>query len=64
MIFQARPLLAHAIETGDFGELPDPKLGNNYNETEMFRMIEAAAACTRHSASMRPRMGKVTMNHN
>ncbi|XP_042430715.1 proline-rich receptor-like protein kinase PERK9 [Zingiber officinale] len=55
----ARPLLAHAIETGDFGELPDPRLGNNYNETEMFRMVEAAAACTRHSASMRPRMGKV-----
>lgn len=64
MIFQARPLLAQAIETGDFGELPDLRLGNNYNETEMFRMVEAAAACTRHSASMRPRMGKVSMKNN
>jgi hypothetical protein len=25
----------------------------------MFRMIEAAAACVRHSASKRPRMGQV-----
>ncbi|URD86892.1 STYKc, partial [Musa troglodytarum] len=55
----ARPLLAHAIETGEFGELPDPGLEDAYDDTEMFRMIEAAAACTRHSAAMRPRMGKV-----
>ncbi|KAJ8465428.1 hypothetical protein OPV22_027980 [Ensete ventricosum] len=55
----ARPLLAHAIETGEFGELPDPRLEDDYDDTEMFRMIEAAGACTRHSAAMRPRMGKV-----
>ncbi|ONK68335.1 uncharacterized protein A4U43_C05F10350 [Asparagus officinalis] len=55
----ARPLLSHALETGDFNELPDPRLENNYNEREMFRMIETAAACVRHSASMRPRMGLV-----
>ncbi|CAL9122081.1 unnamed protein product [Musa acuminata var. zebrina] len=55
----ARPRLSHALETRDFGELPDPKLEKNYNETEMFRMIEAAAACIRHSAAMRPQMGKV-----
>ncbi|CAL9066478.1 unnamed protein product [Musa banksii] len=55
----ARPLLAHAIETGEFGELPDSRLEDAYDDTEMFRMIEAAAACTRHSAAMRPRMGKV-----
>ncbi|KAJ8479533.1 hypothetical protein OPV22_023260 [Ensete ventricosum] len=55
----ARPRLSHALETRDFGELPDPRLEKNYNETEMFRMIEAAAACIRHSAAMRPQMGKV-----
>ncbi|KAJ6800539.1 proline-rich receptor-like protein kinase PERK9 [Iris pallida] len=55
----ARPLLSRALETGDFSGLTDPRLGNNYNETELIQMIEAAAACVRHSASMRPRMGLV-----
>ncbi|KAJ6795626.1 proline-rich receptor-like protein kinase PERK9 [Iris pallida] len=55
----ARPLLNHALETGDFSGLPDPRLENNYNEIELIRMIEAAAACVRHSAAMRPRMGLV-----
>ncbi|KAJ8465254.1 hypothetical protein OPV22_027806 [Ensete ventricosum] len=55
----ARPLLSRTLETGELGELPDPRLEKNYDETEMFRMIEAAAACTRHSAAMRPQMGKV-----
>ncbi|CAL9205115.1 proline-rich receptor-like protein kinase PERK8 [Musa acuminata AAA Group] len=55
----ARPLLSRALETGELGELHDPRLEKNYDETEMFRMIEAAAACTRHSAAMRPQMGKV-----
>ncbi|WOL02910.1 proline-rich receptor-like protein kinase PERK8 [Canna indica] len=55
----ARPRLAIALETRDFEELPDPRLEKNYNENEMFCMIEAAAACIRHSAAMRPQMGKV-----
>lgn len=55
----ARPLLANALETGDFGALADSRLENNYNTKEMFRMIEAAAACVRHSAAMRPRMSLV-----
>ncbi|XP_039143359.1 proline-rich receptor-like protein kinase PERK8 [Dioscorea cayenensis subsp. rotundata] len=55
----ARPLLSRALDTGEFQDLPDPRLDNNYNESEMFRMIEAAAACTRHSAGMRPQMGQV-----
>ncbi|KAK1299214.1 Proline-rich receptor-like protein kinase PERK8 [Acorus calamus] len=57
--YRARPLLNRALDNGDVGELPDPRLENNYNEFEMFRMIEAAAACVRHSATMRPRMGQV-----
>ncbi|KAJ3692462.1 hypothetical protein LUZ60_012812 [Juncus effusus] len=57
----ARPLLGQALESGDrdFKELVDPKLGTNYKEVEMFRMIETAAACIRHSASRRPKMSQV-----
>lgn len=55
----ARPHLIHALETGDFGELVDPRLEKHYVESEMFRMIEAAAACVRHSAPKRPRMAQV-----
>ncbi|XP_052481330.1 proline-rich receptor-like protein kinase PERK9 isoform X2 [Gossypium raimondii] len=55
----ARPLLSHALDSEDFGYLADPKLGGNYVESEMFRMIEAATACVRHSAAKRPRMGQI-----
>ncbi|KAG9450024.1 hypothetical protein H6P81_009989 [Aristolochia fimbriata] len=55
----ARPLLTQALNHGNFEDLVDPRLDNNYVENEMFRIIEAAAACIRHSASMRPRMGQV-----
>ena len=58
-IFQARPLLGHALENEEFEVLTDPRLEKNYVESEMFRMIEAAAACVRHSAAKRPRMGQV-----
>ncbi|KAI4346800.1 hypothetical protein L6164_007668 [Bauhinia variegata] len=55
----ARPLLAEALDNEDFEVLVDPRLEENYNRTEMFRMIEAAAACVRHSAAKRPRMSQV-----
>ncbi|XP_022957494.1 proline-rich receptor-like protein kinase PERK13 isoform X2 [Cucurbita moschata] len=55
----ARPLLLHTLETGVFDGLIDPRLGKQYVESEMFRMIEAAAACVRHSAPKRPRMVQV-----
>ncbi|XP_076959873.1 proline-rich receptor-like protein kinase PERK8 [Bidens hawaiensis] len=55
----ARPLLNQALENEDFDELVDPRLGKNYVQVEMFRMIEAAAACIRHSAPKRPRMSQV-----
>lgn len=57
--FQARPLLSDAIDREQFDSLVDPRLEKNYVESEMFRMIEAAAACVRHSAAKRPRMGQV-----
>jgi hypothetical protein len=56
---QARPLLIQAMEHRDFGELPDPRMEDKFDENEMFHMIGAAAACIRHSAAMRPRMGQV-----
>ncbi|GJN37708.1 hypothetical protein PR202_gb26689 [Eleusine coracana subsp. coracana] len=55
----ARPFLGQALETGNVGELVDQRLDKNYNEVELFRMIEAAAACIRHSASRRPKMSQV-----
>ncbi|XP_042501569.1 proline-rich receptor-like protein kinase PERK9 [Macadamia integrifolia] len=55
----ARPLLSQALNSQDFEGLADPRLENNYVGEEMFRMIEAAAACIRHSAVKRPRMGQV-----
>ncbi|GAB4831768.1 Proline-rich receptor-like protein kinase perk8 [Ancistrocladus abbreviatus] len=55
----ARPLLTQALETEEFDEVADPRLGGNYVQNEMFQMVEAAAACVRHSASKRPRMTQV-----
>lgn len=52
-------MLTEAVENGDFSELADPRLEKNYVEKEMFRMIEAASACVRHSATKRPRMRQV-----
>nr|GMD25498.1 proline-rich receptor-like protein kinase PERK9 [Ipomoea batatas] len=57
----ARPLLSQALETEEFQHLTDPRLEKNYVDNEMFRMIEAAAACVRHSSTKRPRMGQVTI---
>lgn len=54
-------MLAQAIEDENFEELVDPRLDNNYVDREMFRMIEAAAACVRHSAVKRPRMSQVSI---
>ncbi|MCD7470577.1 hypothetical protein HAX54_010546 [Datura stramonium] len=55
----ARPLLAHALEKLEFDQLADPRLEKNYVVPEMFQMIEAAAACVRHSAAKRPGMGQI-----
>ncbi|KAK6116388.1 hypothetical protein DH2020_049850 [Rehmannia glutinosa] len=55
----ARPLLSYALETHEFAGLADPRLELNYADGEMFRMIEAAAACVRHSSAKRPKMGQV-----
>lgn len=63
---QARPLLTKAIEGGEYKELVDPRLGDNYNPQEMACMVTCAAASIRHSARRRPKMSQVhnpTSNH-
>ncbi|KAJ8548080.1 hypothetical protein K7X08_021316 [Anisodus acutangulus] len=55
----ARPLLTHALEKVEFDQLADPRLERNYVIPEMFQLIEAAAACVRHSAAKRPGMGQI-----
>lgn len=62
-VLQARPLLTQALDKQDFAEIVDPRLEKNYVEHEVFRMIEAAAACVRHLAAKRPRMSQVYTNH-
>lgn len=52
-------MLTSALDNEEFIDLADPRLEMNYVESEMFRMIEVAAACVRHSAAKRPRMGQV-----
>ena len=58
---QSRPLLNRAIENQEFDELVDPRLDGDFDDVEMFRVIEAAAACIRHSAARRPKMGQVVL---
>jgi hypothetical protein len=58
---QSRPLLNRAIETQEFDELVDVRLEGNFDDVEMFRVIEATAACIRHSAARRPKMGQVAI---
>ncbi|CAL4966149.1 unnamed protein product [Urochloa decumbens] len=55
----ARPLMTKAFEDGNHDDLVDPRLGSEYNDNEMERMIACAAACVRHSSRRRPRMGQV-----
>ncbi|GMI76962.1 proline-rich extensin-like receptor kinase 4 [Hibiscus trionum] len=55
----ARPLLARALEDGNFDGLVDPRLQKNYNHNEMQRMIACAAASIRHSARKRPKMSQI-----
>ncbi|TKY74587.1 Proline-rich receptor protein kinase PERK5 [Spatholobus suberectus] len=59
LIDWARPLLAQALQDGDFDNLVDPRLQKNYEADEMVRMITCAAASVRHSARLRPRMSQI-----
>ncbi|KAJ0075815.1 hypothetical protein Patl1_34199 [Pistacia atlantica] len=58
MVDWAKPLLAQALEEGNFGPLVDPKL-KEYDSTGMARMVACAAASVRHSARRRPRISQI-----
>ncbi|XP_010649161.1 proline-rich receptor-like protein kinase PERK4 isoform X2 [Vitis vinifera] len=55
----ARPLLSRALADGNYDELVDRFLENNYNTQEMARMVACAAASIRHSAKRRPKMSQI-----
>ncbi|PRQ50909.1 putative protein kinase RLK-Pelle-PERK-1 family [Rosa chinensis] len=59
MVEWARPLLARALERGNFDGLVDERLQNDYNSSEMACMIACAAASVSHSARRRPKMSQV-----
>ena len=40
-------------------EIVDPKLGNEFDETEMKRVMQTASMCIHHVAAMRPDMNRV-----
>ncbi|KAK1291219.1 Proline-rich receptor-like protein kinase PERK4 [Acorus calamus] len=56
---QARPNLTRALNDGNYEELVDPRLGDNYNPSEMARLVVIAAASVRHSARKRPKMSQI-----
>ncbi|KAF8048642.1 hypothetical protein N665_2447s0001 [Sinapis alba] len=55
----ARPLCMNAAQDGEYGELVDPFLENQYEPYEMVRMVACAAAAVRHSGRRRPKMSQI-----
>ncbi|KAF8405209.1 hypothetical protein HHK36_010109 [Tetracentron sinense] len=55
----ARPILTRALGDGNYEELLDPRLENNYIPHEMGQMVACAAASIRHSARKRPKMSQI-----
>ncbi|XP_023552649.1 receptor-like cytosolic serine/threonine-protein kinase RBK1 isoform X1 [Cucurbita pepo subsp. pepo] len=55
LVIWAKPLL----DSSSFKELTDPKLGDDYDQTEMKRTMLAASMCINHTSSLRPHMNRV-----
>ncbi|CAN8302919.1 unnamed protein product [Cochlearia groenlandica] len=55
----ARPLCMSAGQTGEYGELVDRFLENQYEPYKMARMVACAAAAVSHSARRRPKMSQI-----
>lgn len=51
--------MSQALVDGNYDELVDPRLDDDYNPMELARMVACAAACVRHSAKRRPKMSQV-----
>ncbi|ESQ30304.1 hypothetical protein EUTSA_v10011979mg, partial [Eutrema salsugineum] len=54
----AKPLMIQALNDGNFDGLVDPRLEDNFDTSEMARMVACAAASVRHSAKRRPKMSQ------
>ncbi|CAH8306472.1 unnamed protein product [Eruca vesicaria subsp. sativa] len=55
----AKPMMIQALNDGNFDGLVDPRLGDNFDITEMTRMVACAAASVRYSAKRRPKMSQI-----
>ncbi|XP_039130964.1 putative proline-rich receptor-like protein kinase PERK6 [Dioscorea cayenensis subsp. rotundata] len=55
----ARQVMSQALVDGNYDELVDPRLDDDYNPMELARMVACAAACVRHSAKRRPKMSQI-----
>ncbi|KAF8081972.1 hypothetical protein N665_0854s0011 [Sinapis alba] len=55
IVMWAKPLL----EKSSVEEIVDPKLGNEFDETEMKRVMQTASMCIHHVATMRPDMNRL-----
>ncbi|CAA7048408.1 unnamed protein product [Microthlaspi erraticum] len=55
----AKPLMAKALNDGNFEGLVDPRLEDDFDVSEMTRMVACAAASVQHSAKRRPTMSQI-----
>ncbi|KAB2045857.1 hypothetical protein ES319_D01G191700v1 [Gossypium barbadense] len=55
LVMWAKPI----IESGDVKGILDPNLNGNINETQMLRMVRAAALCITRSGRLRPTMRQI-----
>ncbi|XP_021738600.1 putative proline-rich receptor-like protein kinase PERK6 [Chenopodium quinoa] len=55
----ARPLIARAMEEGNFSGLVDPRLEGEFDSEEMMRLIACSGASIRHSGKRRPKMSQI-----
>ncbi|KAL1215973.1 Proline-rich receptor-like protein kinase PERK15 [Cardamine amara subsp. amara] len=56
---KAKPLLQQALHGGSFEGLVDPRLYNEFDISEMNRMVACAAASVHYSAKRRPKMSQI-----
>uniref|UniRef100_A0A803LDS7 non-specific serine/threonine protein kinase n=1 Tax=Chenopodium quinoa TaxID=63459 RepID=A0A803LDS7_CHEQI len=54
-----RPLIARAMDEGNFSGLVDPRLEGEFDSEEMMRLIACAGASIRHSGKRRPKMSQI-----
>lgn len=47
------------MESGNIGELADPKLEGKYDEDQLYRVVLTASYCVRQTAMWRPPMSEV-----